>query len=50
MSDNKKMIHVAVYFTKSEFKAIKKNAGNSILRVSPYLRKFYVDIMKLKVT
>jgi len=41
------MAHVAVYFTKSEIRDIKKKASKKLLGMSPYLRQFYVKEMKL---
>lgn len=41
------MVHVAVYFTKSEIKDIKKKASKKLLGVSPYMRQFCVEAMKL---
>jgi len=42
-----KMLHVAVYFTKSEFKEIRKKAGKDVLKISPYLRQHCVQSLNL---
>jgi len=50
MSGKKKkdlMVSAQVYFTKSEIAEIKKRASKKLLGVSPYMRQFCVETMKL---
>lgn len=41
------MVSAQVYFTKSEIAEIKKRASGELLGVSPFMRKFCVEAMKL---
>ena len=41
------MVSAQVYFTKSEMVEIKKRSAKELLGVSPYMRKYYVESMKL---
>lgn len=47
MAKKEKMLHVAVYFTKSEIKEIRKKAGKDVLKISPYLRQQWVQFLEL---
>jgi len=47
ISKKDKMVHVAVYFTKSEIKEMRKLAGKEVLKTSPFLRKHCVQTLNL---